>query len=274
MATDTVIKLKFRAPGGSAGAPSALKTAEQAYNMSDGNLYIGYGDDGSGNATSVRIIGNDQFSIVKLLPSGGTTGQVLKKVSGTDYDVEWDDETGGGGPTYTAGYGIIIDADEISVDDAVFATIEYVDDALDTATFDASQITTGVFDPARIPVIHVNNYVVSSGGIADLTSPQQDEIVEGTVVITTDGRRWIYTGTGSKTSEASYIELADVTPDWSTIANKPDFADVATSGDYNDLDNLPTLGTMAAQNANSVAITGGTVAGVTISGSFISGGTF
>lgn len=30
------------------------------------------------------------------VPSGGTTGQVLKKASGTDYDTEWADESGGG----------------------------------------------------------------------------------------------------------------------------------------------------------------------------------
>ena len=33
---------------------------------------------------------------VAVLPTGGTTGQVLKKSSGTDYDVEWADESGGG----------------------------------------------------------------------------------------------------------------------------------------------------------------------------------
>lgn len=31
------------------------------------------------------------------VPVGGTAGQVLKKVSGTDFDTEWDDESGGGG---------------------------------------------------------------------------------------------------------------------------------------------------------------------------------
>lgn len=30
------------------------------------------------------------------VPTGGTTGQVLKKASGTDYDAEWADESGGG----------------------------------------------------------------------------------------------------------------------------------------------------------------------------------
>jgi hypothetical protein len=63
--------------------------------------------------------------------------------------------------------------------------------------------------------------VVSSGAIANLTSPQQSSITTGTVVTTQDGRRWVYSGSGSKTSEASYVELADITPDWSVIANKP-----------------------------------------------------
>lgn len=34
---------------------------------------------------------------VAVLPSGGSSGQVLKKSSGTDYDVEWANESGGGG---------------------------------------------------------------------------------------------------------------------------------------------------------------------------------
>ena len=38
----------------------------------------------------------------RLIPSGGTTGQVLKKSSGTDYAVEWDDESGGGGSGLTS----------------------------------------------------------------------------------------------------------------------------------------------------------------------------
>lgn len=35
------------------------------------------------------------------VPSGGTTGQVLKKVSGTDYDTEWANESGGGSSGHT-----------------------------------------------------------------------------------------------------------------------------------------------------------------------------
>lgn len=46
------LRLKRRASG-NAGAPAALKSAEPAYNMVDDVLYIGKGDDGGGNATSV-----------------------------------------------------------------------------------------------------------------------------------------------------------------------------------------------------------------------------
>ena len=52
-----IIKIKRRSAGGSAGAPSSLKTGEPAYNEQDNILYYGYGDDGSGNATSIPAIG-------------------------------------------------------------------------------------------------------------------------------------------------------------------------------------------------------------------------
>lgn len=62
---------------------------------------------------------------------------------------------------------------------------------------------------------------VAAGGIANLTGAQQLQVAAGTFVATPDGRRWIYSGTGSKTSESSYLVVADVTPDWSDVTNKP-----------------------------------------------------
>lgn len=85
----------------------------------------------------------------------------------------------------------------------------------------ASDITSGTLDPARIPILYSGVQVVSAGGIADLSSPQQTSVTQGAVVTTTDGRRWVYKGSGSKTSEASYIEMGDMTPAWSAIADKP-----------------------------------------------------
>ncbi|MCO5071151.1 MAG: hypothetical protein M9944_08095 [Rhizobiaceae bacterium] len=53
------IRLKRRAAGGSAGAPSSLKTTEPAFNEQDKILYLGFGDDGSANATSIIPIAGE-----------------------------------------------------------------------------------------------------------------------------------------------------------------------------------------------------------------------
>ena len=62
---------------------------------------------------------------------------------------------------------------------------------------------------------------VTSGGLANLSGSQQLQITTGTVVATPDGRRWMYTGTGSKTAESSYLFIGDTSPDWSDIGGKP-----------------------------------------------------
>lgn len=58
----TSIQLRRRSTGQSAGAPASLKSGELAYNMSDGLLYIGYGDNGSGVATSIRVVAKDNYT--------------------------------------------------------------------------------------------------------------------------------------------------------------------------------------------------------------------
>lgn len=57
------VQLKRRAASGSAGAPSALRSGEPAYSEVDNQLFYGYGDDGSGNATSIiSIAGSGAYS--------------------------------------------------------------------------------------------------------------------------------------------------------------------------------------------------------------------
>lgn len=254
-----------RRVSGAAGAPVSLLSAELAYNMADGIIYVGKGDNGSGVATSVVAIAKDDFTY--NIPSSGTTGHFLQKTAG---GVEW--AAVAAGTNYVEGNGIDITGSTISVDSLTIPSIDA--GKIGSGTFntaripgiDAAKIISGTIDIARLPVLPGTVQIVSSGGIAALTAPQQAEIGDGSVVTTTDGRRWIYTGSGSKTAEASYIEMGDITPEWSIIANKPTFATVATSGAYTDLSGRPTLGTMASQNANAVAITGGTIDGVTIDG--------
>ncbi|WP_349434253.1 phage tail fiber protein [Pararhizobium sp. A13] len=90
------------------------------------------------------------------------------------------------------------------------------------ASIDGSKIT-GIIDPARLPVIPGTTQELSSGDLTNLTAGQKANISRGAVVTTTDGKRWLYTGTGDKALEASYILLADTTPEWNAVANKPNF---------------------------------------------------
>ena len=61
-------------------APSSLKTAELGYAMGTGTqanggdrLYFGKGDDGSGNATSIVVIGGEYFTGVLAHAAGTLT---------------------------------------------------------------------------------------------------------------------------------------------------------------------------------------------------------
>ena len=53
------IRLKKRAATGAAGAPSALAPSEVAFNEADKKLYYGFGDDGSGGASSILSIAGE-----------------------------------------------------------------------------------------------------------------------------------------------------------------------------------------------------------------------
>jgi hypothetical protein len=53
------LRIKRRAASGSAGAPTSLKNAELAYNENDNILYYGFGDDGNGDATSIKNIAGE-----------------------------------------------------------------------------------------------------------------------------------------------------------------------------------------------------------------------
>lgn len=90
-----------------------------------------------------------------------------------------------------------------------------------THTHDASSITSGTLSIDRIPVLPSQAPVVVNGLLASITSSQESSIVTGTVVITSDGKRYVYKGTGAKTSADSYIILADIAPSWASISEKP-----------------------------------------------------
>jgi len=59
---------------------------------SDSNIELWLDNSSGGNSVVSSVDG--KTGTVTVLPSGGTTGQVLKKVSGTSYDVTWANESG------------------------------------------------------------------------------------------------------------------------------------------------------------------------------------
>jgi len=83
------LRIRRRLAGGAAGAPSALKNAELAYNEQDDTLYYGKGDS-SGNATSIIPVGGGMTALTALLnlftsalkglvpASGGGTANFLR----------------------------------------------------------------------------------------------------------------------------------------------------------------------------------------------------
>lgn len=75
------LRIKKRAASGADGAPSSLASSELALNESDLKLYYGFGDNGSGVATSIITIGGSGAFISKtdakganLVLAGPTTG--------------------------------------------------------------------------------------------------------------------------------------------------------------------------------------------------------
>jgi hypothetical protein len=78
-----VIRIKRRASG-NAGAPASLKSAELAHNEVDNTLYVGKGDDGSGNATSiVALAGSGAFADLSTTQTigGAKTFSIVPKSS-------------------------------------------------------------------------------------------------------------------------------------------------------------------------------------------------
>lgn len=85
MSDAVTIKIKRRASSGAAGSPSSLKSGELAFNenASDKKLYYGYGDDGSGNATSIISIGGEAIPNAGLANSSVTINGSSLALGGT-----------------------------------------------------------------------------------------------------------------------------------------------------------------------------------------------
>lgn len=116
---------------------------------------------------------------------------------------------------------------------------------------------TGVLPVDRIPVLPSQRQFASSGGLANLTTAQQAEIGQGSIVTTTDGFRYVYSGEGSKTLATSYVILADTTPEWTSISGRPsEFTPAAHTQDWSTITGKPTTFAPAAHTQDWSTVTG------------------
>lgn len=298
-----LIQIKRRVSG-AAGAPSGLKSGEIAHNEVDSTLYIGTGDDGAGNATSIiALAGVGAFlSLTGAQTVGGAkTFSVVPKSSqdasgGTDLVRKSQFDAGLAGKANASHTHAISDITNLQASlDARMAKSVY--DSNDSGKVDHAELAdaapwagiTGkpsTFSPAThghaiADVTGLQGALDGKAGLASPaftgapTAPTAGAAVNSTQIATT---AFVATAidnliNGAPGALDTLQELA------AALGDDPDFATTITSSignkarkDQNlaDLTDAATaranlgLGSMAQQGADNVAITGGTIDGTVI----------
>lgn len=296
-----IIRLKRRVSG-SPGAPASLKTAELAYNMVDDIIYAGHGDDGSGNATAIKPIGGSGAYVDKT--SAQTIGGVKTFSSSpvaptpTDNDnstkvatTEYLDRLRGAnnGLATLDGTGKIPTS---QLPAAITGAMSY--QGTWNAATNTPTLTSGTGTQGHM-------YKVSVAGTTSLDGYNEWDVGDfvvfnGTTWDGIDGDKSEVTSVAGRIG-AVVLTIADISggaPLASPAFTGNPTAPTQTQGDnstklattaYVDTGlatklNSSAVGTIASQNANSVAITGGSINGVTLgntvafSGTDLDGGTF
>lgn len=169
------IRIKRRSASGASGAPSSLKNGELAYSEKDKILYYGFGDDGSGNATSIPGIGGEGSFAKNDLSN--ITNQALNTVFAGP-------ATGSAGaPTFRS----LVTADlaasivgttqiaNAAVTDAKLATdavttIKIANDAVTTVKIADANVTTAKIADGNVTTAKLADNSVSNAKLADVST--------------------------------------------------------------------------------------------------------
>ena len=148
-----------------------------------------------------------------------------------------------------------------------------------TASIASSQVTTALgFTPynATNPTGYITASVLTGYALTSAIPTNNNQLTNGSGYITGITSSNVTTALGftpyNATNPSGYITSSALTG----YALTSSLATVATSGSYSDLSNkptIPTVGTIAAQNANNVVITGGTIDNTVIGGTTPAAGT-
>lgn len=320
------IQLKRRVSG-VAGAPAALKSGELAHNEVDNTVYVGKGDDGSGNATSiVPVAGSGGFvALIGTQTVGGAKTFSLVPKSGQDANSGTDlvrksqvdsllsakaplaSPTFTGSPTAPTAVA--------GTNSTQIATTAFVNDAI--AGFGAGDMAKSTYDTdndGKVDAAEVADVAPWAGitgkptsftpsshshSIAQVTglqtaldakAPLASPALSGTPTAPTAAAGTNTTQLATTAFVAAAIgALIDAAPGAMDTLNElaaalgddPNFATTVTNAlagklaaasNLSDLPNKTTarsnlgLGSMATQNANAVAITGGAINGITLDG--------
>ena len=320
------IQLKRRVSG-VAGAPAALKSGELAHNEVDNTVYVGKGDDGSGNATSiVPVAGSGGFLALvgTQTVSGAKTFSTAPKSSqdasgGTDLvrksqvDSLLSAKAPLASPSFTGSP--TAPTAVAGTDSTQIATTAFVNQAIagfgagDMAKSTYDTDNDGKVDAAEVadaapwagitgkptsftPSSHSHSIAQVTGlqTALDAKAPLASPALSGTPTAPTATAGTNTTQIATTAFVAAEIgALIDAAPGAMDTLNElaaalgddPNFATTVTNAlasklaaasNLSDLPNKTTarsnlgLGSMATQNANAVAITGGAINGITLDG--------
>ena len=301
------LRIKRRASGGGAGAPSSLENAELAFNEQTDVLYYGKGTGGTGGSATqiIPIAGAGAFvdlSSVQSIESIKTftvspnvptvdQGDNSNKAASTAYvdaavtagsipdGNKGDITVSAGGATWTINAGAWAGA---PISDAAQDALDL---KLDASEKGAANGVAPLGADSKVPALYLPSYVDDVLEFPDLASfPTTGE--NGIIYVALD-TGFIYRWSGS-----AYIRIAgspgstDDVPEGSVNLYYTDararaavIVQSITSGDtthspssaavFSAIANfveIADLGTMALQNANAVAITGGTIDNIVIDG--------
>jgi len=320
------IQLKRRVSG-VAGAPAALKSGELAHNEVDNTVYVGKGDDGSGNATSiVPIAGSGGFlALVGTQTVGGAKTFSLVPKSGQDAsggtDLVRKSQVDGllstkaplASPSFTGSP--TAPTAVTGTNSTQIATTAFVNDAI--AGFGAGDMAKSTYDTdndGKVDAAEVADAAPWAGitgkptsftpsshshSIAQITglqtaldakAPLASPALTGspTAPTATAGTNTTQIATTAFVAAAigALIDAAPGAMDTlnelaAALGDDPNFATTVTNAlagklsaasNLSDIPNKATarsnlgLGSMATQNANAVAITGGSINGITLDG--------